>query len=146
MIMYKHFFKRVFDFIISLIVLLLIGWFLILIAPSITGILNNNLTPLATLAALFGRFACFYNISKKLQKDSSIAFIATVFPIIMIPIIGLSKNYQFDNSIPVNENGPFQSNPTQNTKTDNQTNTTSKDTKYCPNCGKKNLINYFHKE
>jgi lipopolysaccharide/colanic/teichoic acid biosynthesis glycosyltransferase len=30
--MYKHFFKRVFDFLISLIVLLLIGWFLIIIA------------------------------------------------------------------------------------------------------------------
>lgn len=30
--MYKHFFKRVFDFIISLIALLLIGWFLILVA------------------------------------------------------------------------------------------------------------------
>ena len=30
--MYKHFFKRVFDFIISLIALLLIGWFLIVIA------------------------------------------------------------------------------------------------------------------
>lgn len=30
--MYKHFFKRVFDFTISLIVLLLIGWFLIIIA------------------------------------------------------------------------------------------------------------------
>lgn len=30
--MYKHFFKRVFDFIISLIALLLIGWFLIIIA------------------------------------------------------------------------------------------------------------------
>ena len=30
--MYKHFFKRVFDFFISLIALLLIGWFLIVIA------------------------------------------------------------------------------------------------------------------
>ena len=30
--MYKHFFKRVFDFIISLTALLLIGWFLIIIA------------------------------------------------------------------------------------------------------------------
>ena len=30
--MYKHFFKRVLDFIISLIALLLIGWFLIIIA------------------------------------------------------------------------------------------------------------------
>ena len=29
--MYKHFFKRVFDFCISLVVLLLIGWFLIII-------------------------------------------------------------------------------------------------------------------
>lgn len=30
--MYKHFFKRFFDFIISLIALLLIGWFLIIVA------------------------------------------------------------------------------------------------------------------
>ncbi len=30
--MYKHFFKRLFDFIISLISLLLIGWFLIIVA------------------------------------------------------------------------------------------------------------------
>ena len=30
--MYKHFFKRVFDFLLSLIALLLIGWFLIIIA------------------------------------------------------------------------------------------------------------------
>lgn len=30
--MYKHFFKRVFDFIIALIALLLIGWFIILVA------------------------------------------------------------------------------------------------------------------
>lgn len=30
--MYKHFFKRVFDFLLSLVTLLLIGWFLIIIA------------------------------------------------------------------------------------------------------------------
>ena len=30
--MYKHFLKRVFDFIISLIALLLIGWFLLIVA------------------------------------------------------------------------------------------------------------------
>ena len=30
--MYKHFFKRIFDFCISLVVLLLIGWFLIIIS------------------------------------------------------------------------------------------------------------------
>lgn len=30
--MYKHFFKRVFDFLISLVLLLFIGWFLIIIA------------------------------------------------------------------------------------------------------------------
>lgn len=32
MSMYKHFFKRLFDFVISLIALLLIGWFLIIVA------------------------------------------------------------------------------------------------------------------
>ena len=30
--MYKHFFKRLFDFLISLVALLLIGWFLIIVA------------------------------------------------------------------------------------------------------------------
>lgn len=30
--MYKHFFKRLFDFLIALAALLLIGWFLIIIA------------------------------------------------------------------------------------------------------------------
>lgn len=30
--MYKHFFKRVFDFLVSLIALMLIGWFLVLVA------------------------------------------------------------------------------------------------------------------
>ena len=30
--MYKHFFKRIIDFTISLVVLLLIGWFLIIVA------------------------------------------------------------------------------------------------------------------
>ena len=30
--MYKHFFKRLFDFCIALVALLLIGWFLIIIA------------------------------------------------------------------------------------------------------------------
>jgi len=30
--MYKHFFKRLFDFLISLIALLLIGWFILLVA------------------------------------------------------------------------------------------------------------------
>ena len=106
-------------------------WFLLLIAPSIASILNKNLTPLAALATLFGKFCCFYNISKKLHKDSTLAILSTVFPLIMIPIIGLSKDYQFDKSVPVSENGPFQ--------TTNQTSTTSKpksDEKYCQHCGK----------
>ena len=30
--MYKHFFKRLFDFLIAIVALLLIGWFLIVIA------------------------------------------------------------------------------------------------------------------
>ena len=32
MCMYKHFFKRVFDFLIALMAILLIGWFLIIVA------------------------------------------------------------------------------------------------------------------
>ena len=31
----------------------------------------------------------------------------TLFPFVMIPLIGLSNNYKWDNSVEVSNNGPF---------------------------------------
>ena len=119
-------------------------WFLIIIAPTIANIINSNLTSLSILAALFGKFCCFYNISKKLHKDTSVAILTTVFPIVMIPIIGLSKDYQFDKSVPVSENGPFESTPKPKQQEEKNPyfcpkcgKEIKKDSKYCMHCGEK---------
>ena len=112
-------------------------WFLIIIAPTILGIIDENLSGLATLISLFGSFCCYYNISKKLHKDTGFAVLITLFSGIMIPIIGFSKNYQFDNSEEVSDIGPF-GKTTTNTNTNNTTNTetnSEKTKKFCPNCG-----------
>jgi lipopolysaccharide/colanic/teichoic acid biosynthesis glycosyltransferase len=54
--MYKHFFKRVFDFIISLIALLLIGWVLIIIAIWLHYANNkSSLTPRSAEGRLQGK-------------------------------------------------------------------------------------------
>ena len=105
-------------------------WFLLLISPTILGIIDDNLSKLSSVIVIFGNFCCYYNISKKLHKDTGFAILTTIFNTIMIPVIGLSKNYQFDNSIKVSEIGPFEK--TTNT---NHTNTTDESKCFCPNCG-----------
>ena len=118
-------------------------WFLILIATNITTLIIPipKLGTLALLATLIGKFACFYNISKKLNKDTSFAILTTLFSGIMIPIIGISKSYQFNKEIQVSKLGPF-SNIKENTNTQKKFcsscgNTIKNNDKYCPNCGTK---------
>ena len=62
----------------------------------------------------------------------------------MIPIIGLSKDYQFDKSVPVSENGPFESTPKPKQQEEKNPyfcpkcgKEIKKDSKYCMHCGKK---------
>ena len=35
------------------------------------------------------------------------AILMTLFPFIMLPLVGFSKKYQFDNEVKVSPNGPF---------------------------------------
>ena len=112
-------------------------WFLLLIAPTILGIIDDNLTSLASLIVLLGNFCCFYNISKKLHKDTGFAVLTTLFAFIMVPIIGLSNKYQFDASVEVSDIGPFGKTTTNTNNSTTNTNTSqNKDINYCPNCGK----------
>ena len=111
-------------------------WFLFLIAPTIAGIIDKDLSKIAPLISLFGRFCCFYNISKKLNKDISIAILTTIFPVIMIPIIGLSNDYQFDQSVIVSPNGPFENNNNNKETTTSTKKTEDTNKKFCPKCGK----------
>jgi len=72
----------------------------------------------------------------------------TLFPFVVIPIIGLNKKYAYNMNIPVSKNGIFgqpeatsnytQTNNNQNTNNMNNANT---NVKYCPNCGKQLAAN-----
>ncbi len=112
-------------------------WFLLLIAPTIIGMNEEDLTIIGTLIALATRFICYYNISKKFHKDTGFAILTTFFPGIMIPIIGFSKEYQYDSTVQVSELGPFQNNNANQTYSNKKTQNSTTDTEknYCPNCG-----------
>lgn len=123
-------------------------YFLLVIANSFTVIVED-LQILAYPVSLIGIFFCNYNISKKLHKDTLFAVLMTLFPFIMLPLIGFSKNYQWDNKVRVSCNGPINGNDSSNNNSfdgdfnsseamnsnsyDNNTN----EIKYCSGCGAK---------
>ena len=113
-------------------------WFLFLIAPTIASIISKNgrLDSLASLVILFGYFVCNYNIAKKFHKDTGTAILMTIFPFIMIPVMAFSNSYQYDDSIPVSENGVFGSVSTKKPKKDD-----IEEDEHCKNCGTKILPN-----
>ena len=85
-------------------------WYaLIIMLSSVTTVMDmDGIDSLLSIAAFIANFFTCYNISKKLHKDTGFAILMTLFPFIMIPIIGLSSNYQFDDKVIVSENGPIQ--------------------------------------
>ena len=100
-------------------------WFLITCASTIVTFIGgrSGLNGIASLASLFGMFVCNYNVAKKFNKDTTFAVLMTIFPVIMFPLMGFSKDYQFDDSVKVSNNGPFNttSGNTNNTETSNNT-------------------------
>lgn len=141
-------------------------WYLIVIATTVVNILNqvadvfNGIASISSLISLFGLFVCNYNISKKLNKDVTLAILMTLFPFIMIPLIGFSDNYNWDNRVVVSCNGPFDNTNSNNQQSNGYVNNnpdnnsyfhdnceykycsncgykSKKDTKYCTNCGKR---------
>lgn len=80
-------------------------WFLISLAPLILGFIPG-IGLLAALASLFALFNCYYNLSKKFNKDTGFAICLTLFTPICIPILGFSKNNIYNN-VYVSNNGVF---------------------------------------
>ena len=121
-------------------------WFFALVITNL-GILNNpengnNYVNLGTLIGLVGSFVCNYNISKKLHKDTGFAVLMTIFPFVLLPMIGFSDKYKWDNSVKVSKNGPFDDKKDNDTveekkETKDSKEKESKDSKFCPNCGNK---------
>ena len=113
-------------------------WFLVLNSVFVISVIGDGqYAIIAGLVSLFGYFCCNYNISKKLHRDIGFAILMTIFPYVMIPIIRLSKKYQFDSSVSVSEMGPFGDNKVQSsvqTTTYNENNGDSTH-KFCSYCG-----------
>lgn len=107
-------------------------WYLIIISTTICSLISEELSSIASLASTFGLFVCNYNIAKRMKQNTTMAVLMTIFPMIVIPILGISKKYTFDINIPVSKNGPFNDNNMNNnyTKTNNNIS-------YCSNCGNK---------
>ena len=122
-------------------------WFIALIASNIFSFTTNNGNQtisfnFTSVIGLFGAFVCNYNISKKLHKDVGFAVLMTIFPFVMVPIIGFSSSYSFDNSVKVTKNGPFDANKEDNNNVvekHEEDDDKSKDTDvmFCPKCGNK---------
>ena len=85
-------------------------YFLLLAAGSILSLLDiNGLSSLATLAELVGNFFVFYNLAKKMHRDTMVtAIVGAIFPWIMVPILALTKDCKYGNSVKVSPNGPIE--------------------------------------
>lgn len=88
-------------------------WFLALIAPTICSFLAaiiplfSALSYLGFVASVLANICIFYNISKKLHKDTGWIVLGVLFSGIMIAIAGFSNAITYDASIPVTKNGLF---------------------------------------
>lgn len=123
-------------------------YFLLLIANSLSVWVNVNDDVsvgggLFSLVSLAGLFFCNYNISKKLHKDTLFAVLMTIASWVVIPIVGFSNKYTWDDSVSVSVNGPIDE-VNNNRSSNDSTNTSndaddkkSKDYKFCVHCGAK---------
>lgn len=127
-------------------------YFLLIISGSIMNILGSDyLGELCDIGMMIGTFFVWYNISKKFHKDTVMAVLMTIFPFIMIPIMGFSSEYVFDDSVEVSLNGPIQGEnvKSKQKQAENDFNYQKRvnycgncggkidcDVKYCPHCGK----------
>jgi len=108
-------------------------YFLIAVSGSIISLIGlESLSFITTLAGWAVNFFIFYNLAKKMHKDPiGIAIGGALVPGIMILILGLSKNYQYDSSIAVSPNGPI------GDTTKEANNNTATPERFCLGCGQK---------
>ncbi len=126
-------------------------YFLLMISSTIAALLGiETLGVLCYLANIVATFFCSFNLAKKFHKDIGYAILLTLFPFVMMPILGFSNSCQYDSSVPVSPNGPIENGPNQvnanNQAASNQTGNkfctscgtkVSSSEKFCTNCGKK---------
>ena len=99
--------------------------------PILSLIGLGSLGSITMIAGYAVNFFVFWNLAKKMHKNPvSTAILGTLFTGIMIPVLGLSKSYEYDNSVKVSPNGPIE-----DEKTSSNNNPTPE--KFCLGCGQK---------
>lgn len=117
-------------------------WYPLIIILSNFGLLaGTGLGLIVSLAAIVANFFVCYNLSKKFHRDTGFAVLMTLFPFVMIPIMGFSSNYQYDASVLVSENGPIDGSNMNSDKYQEGSYTEdvsgNQGMNFCSNCGKK---------
>lgn len=105
-------------------------YFLIAISGTIISWFDiEGLTTITNIAGMAANFFIFYNLAKKMNKQPVGIAVASIFVSpILVMILGLSKDYQYDSSVAVSPNGPVGENKESSNK---------RPEKYCLGCGKK---------
>lgn len=109
-------------------------YYLGLLLPIICSILNaEKLEIISYLIYLTTTIFIYYNLSKKFNKDLFFTILIVLFPYIMIPILGFSKDCIYNSNIKVSKHGPFKDNTPPNSSYNQNTNNIN----YCTNCRNK---------
>ena len=105
-------------------------YFLIAISGTILSLIGiSSISWLTTIASYLVNFFIFYNLAKKMHKQPiGIAIAGALVSGIMIPVLALSKDFNYDSSVTVSPNGPIG---------DDKANNTSMPERFCLGCGQK---------
>ena len=121
-------------------------WFLLMILNVVLSFEIDGLSFAISICGFLASFNCYYNISKKFNKDDTFSIFAGIFNFIFVLILGLSKKEVYDNNVAVSPNGIFgkiNNNNGDNINNNNYTYTKNngsddnKNVSYCGNCGTK---------
>lgn len=116
-------------------------WYALILIISSLGIFTDILGVgvLLSIGSFVANFFVCYNLSKKFHKDVGFAVLLFFFPFIMIPLIGLSGNYQYDSEAVVSENGPIEGSYTYHGNSQDSSHSEAtmnyEEKKFCAYCG-----------
>lgn len=107
-------------------------WVLLIFATNIASFANEDLATVAGLISTFAIFNCYYNISKKFRKNTSISVLAGIFSLIFTFIFAFSSKEKYYKNEKVSGNGVF---PDDNSNSVKEQNVKPVIGKYCTRCG-----------